>query len=61
MFSWRFAYAHFAENILEDVPQNLASLGCILSTVTKEKCEKETMRKNGIKEKKLETEISWKR
>lgn len=45
MFSWCFADAHLTENILEDLPQNLANLGYILPTVTKEKCEEEIMGK----------------
>lgn len=49
MFSRCFAYAHFTENILEDLPESLTNLGCILPTATKEKCEEETTRKNGIK------------
>lgn len=48
MFSRSFADAHLTENILEDLPQNLASLGCILPIATKEKCEEEIIGRSGI-------------
>lgn len=48
MFSCCFADAHLTENILEDLPQNLANLGCILPIVTKEKYEEEIIGRSGI-------------